>query len=244
MIWDAGPVLVQRPWTFPPLAGLELLADASSASIVATAYELDQPLDFETLLDRTAEKALLQLELPDFVTDDWIHEVLRRDLGDAISLQARAGILADPGWEEREDRYGIAHPLGGEITLTAPGIATCERLLPAWGFAAPVLSRRSPRPPPTSPPRSSTRSSPARAHMRSSTHSTRSARQASRSWRTVGGPTTPRCYPCSRHSDVITSSSRLLARRARQCSSTGAGGPTGAEPRPRREQGRAMVTCN
>lgn len=139
LIWLIGPLIVQRPWSVPVYAGLEFFLDAATASVVAAVYENAEPLDFETVVARTITQADRQLELPDFITPDHLADVVRSDLGDALALLGRAGILVHTGREERENQYGYARPFGGTIALTAYGIACCQRLLPEWGFEAPVL---------------------------------------------------------------------------------------------------------
>ncbi len=136
---DSGPLLIHRQWVVPGLESVELFTDAAVMSMLTVAYDTDNPLDFEHLVAHAAEQVSRFFDLPSWLQPESIEGHVRHGLVDAFRGLQDAGIVVHQGGTEREERYGSVTMTGGTITLTPYGVATVQRIAPAWNFDAPVL---------------------------------------------------------------------------------------------------------
>jgi hypothetical protein len=138
-LFEVGPLAMHRPWASPAFEVLDFFTDAAIHSMVMSAYELDDPLEFEVLVTRTVEMAARRFSFPEWMDDDFLERHLRHDLADAFAGLEQAGVVRHEGYTESETRFGSTRVVGGSISLTPYGVATVQRLAADWGFDAPVL---------------------------------------------------------------------------------------------------------
>ncbi len=138
-LFDVGPLLMHRLWTYPSAVDIELYLDAAVVSMLMTTYNSGRVLHFEYLVERAAdEMSQVVASTPWPMSPELLDRTARDNLGDAFRGLEQVGVVAHRGWTESQEELGLPVRVGGTIELTALGVAAVQRIAPAWGFEAPV----------------------------------------------------------------------------------------------------------